>query len=399
MSIISKKINVIQNSVTLNISARISELKQQNIDVISLSAGEPEFNTAINIQNAAIKAMKSGMTRYTEISGIKELKTAICNKLKYENEIEYNEKEVIICNGAKHALYNLLASTVNECDEVIIIKPYWVSYTAMAKIVGAKIVFLETSIEKGFRINLQELDNKINENTKWLILNSPNNPTGVIYSYEELLSIADIIYKHPKLNIICDNTYEKIIFNNMKFYNLAMVAPKLRDRIFIINSVSKSYAMTGWRIGYCIGNAEIIAAMNKLQSHTTSNACSISQFAALEAIEGKQDYIKNYVNNWEKKTTLLLKYLKQLGFQCYKPEGTFYLFPNISTLFGKETPKGKMIQSSQDLAIYLLNEALVSVVPGSAFGADEYIRISSTVDETLIEKSYLKIEQAIEKLK
>ena len=399
MSLIAERLSLVKPSPTLAISAKISELKRNGVDVISLGAGEPDFDTPENIKLAAIDGIKKGLTKYTNVDGMPELKKAVCEKFKRENALEYLPEQVIIGVGGKQVIYNLFMATLDKGDEVIIPAPYWVSYPDIVLLAEGMPITIEAHIETGFKIIPASLEKAITSKTKWFILNSPNNPSGVTYSKKDLILLADILRKHPHIHIMCDDIYEHITFDGFKFYTLATVAPDLIDRIFIVNGVSKAYAMTGWRIGYGAGNRDIIKAMTLIQSQSTSNPSSISQVAAIEALNGTQSYIASNALAFQKKRDLVLSLLSKIKtLECYKSEGAFYLFPRCVKLFGKETPSGKILENDSDVATYLLEQANVAVVPGIAFGLEGYFRISYATSEELLATACNRIEQSIQQL-
>lgn len=396
MSIISKRLDAIKPSPTLAVSAKAAELKRKGVDVISLGAGEPDFDTPDNIKQAAIQGIKNGATKYTNADGTPELKQAVCDKFRRENGLTYVPEEVIIGTGGKQVIYNLFMATLDEGDEVIIPAPYWVSYPDMVLLAGGTSVTISSSMNTGFRLNPDDLNDAITAKTKWVILNSPSNPSGSAYKKEELAEIAKVLRNHPHVHIMSDDIYEHITFDGFEFTTLANVAPDLKDRIFIVNGVSKSYSMTGWRIGYGAGSRDIIKAMAMIQSQSTSNPSSISQVAAVEALNGTQDFIKPNAINFQKKRDLVLSLLNNVeGLSCYKPEGAFYLFPSCSRLFGKKTPTGAVISSSNDFATFLLENANVAVVPGIAFGLEGYFRISYATSEALLADACSRIARAV----
>ncbi|NRB10002.1 MAG: pyridoxal phosphate-dependent aminotransferase [Rickettsiaceae bacterium] len=399
MSIISTRLQSIKPSPTLSIAATAAKLRADGIDIISLSTGEPDFDTPDNIKAKAKEAMNAGLTKYTPVAGMPKLKQAVCDKFKRENNLDYNLNEVIVSTGGKQVIYNLFMATLNVEDEVIIPAPYWVSYPDMVLLAGGKPIIATPKQKDNFKITVNELESKITNKTKWLLLNSPSNPSGATYNENELQQIAEMLRKYPRLHIMCDDIYEHIIYDNFQFKTLANIAPDLKSRIFIINGVSKAYAMTGWRIGYGAGTEEIIKAMTIIQSQSTSGASSISQAAALEALNGTQDYIKPNVINFQKKRDLVLSKLAEItGISCNKPEGAFYLFPNCSSVFGNKTPQGKTINSSADFATYLLEVANVAIVPGIAFGMEGYFRLSYATSEELLIEACRRINEAMKQL-
>ncbi|HJD66600.1 MAG TPA: pyridoxal phosphate-dependent aminotransferase [Rickettsia endosymbiont of Bembidion nr. Transversale] len=395
MSIISTRLNAIKPSPTLAVVRKTLELKRAGIDIIALGAGEPDFDTPDNIKEAAIKAIKDGFTKYTNVEGMPALKEAIQAKFKRENNIDYDLEEIIVSTGGKQVIYNLFMASLNKGDEVIIPAPYWVSYPDMVLLAEGTPVFANCGIESNFKLSGEALEQLIMPKTKWLIINSPSNPTGASYSHSELENIAEVLRKHPHVNVMSDDIYEHITFDGFKFYTLAEIASDLKDRIFTVNGVSKAYSMTGWRIGYGAGSKALIKAMTIIQSQSTSNPCSISQVAAVEALNGVQGYIAQNALNFEKKRDLALSILQRVKyFECYKPEGAFYLFIKCDKIFGAKTKSGKVINNSNDFGEYLLEEAKVAVVPGIAFGLEGYFRISYATSIEELEEACLRIEQA-----
>ena len=399
MSLIATRLGFIKPSPTLAVSAKASELKRSGVDVISLGAGEPDFDTPENIQLAAIADIKAGATKYTHVDGMPELKKAVCKKFKRENGLEYLPEQIIIGTGGKQVIYNLFMATLNKGDEVIIPAPYWVSYPDIVLLAEGKPVIIEAHLETGFKIMPESLDAAITDKTKWFVLNPPSNPSGAAYSKQDSLLLANILRKYPHVQIMSDDIYEHITFDRFKFYNLVAVAPDLKERIFIVNGVSKAYSMTGWRIGYGAGNKDIIKAMALIQSQSTSNPSSISQMAAIEALIGIQNYIPKNALGFEKKRDLVFSLLSRIkNLECYKPEGAFYLFIRCMKLFGKKTPSGKLLKNDNDVATYLLENGNVAVVPGIAFGLEGYFRISYATSEELLVKACQRIEMCINQL-
>jgi aspartate aminotransferase len=388
MALISINLNKITESPTLAIVKKVQDLKNRGIDILSLSAGEPYFDTPINIKNAAIDAILLGKTKYTNVDGTKELKNAVRQKYLRDNNLEYELDQIIISNGGKQVIYNLFMASLDEADEVIIPSPYWVSYPDIVKLANGNPIIVPCSINHGFKYDLASLATYITPKTKWIILNSPNNPTGSVYTEYDLQKFAEFLRNYPHVNIMSDDIYEHIIFDNKKFYNLAIIAPDLKNRIFIVNGVSKSYSMTGWRIGYGVGDKTLIKAMTIIQSQATSNPCSISQAAAAEALNGPQDFIKSNNDDFEEKRNIAFSILSKSKYlECFKPEGAFYLFVKCQNLFGKITKNGNILNNSNDVAEYLLDHASVAVVPGSAFGEDNYFRISYATSSEILTKA------------
>lgn len=399
MTIIATRLNSIKPSPTLAVVRKTLELKRLGVDIIALGAGEPDFDTPDNIKEAAIKAIKDGFTKYTNVEGMPALKQAVQAKFKRENNINYELDEIIVSTGGKQVIYNLFMASLDKGDEVIIPAPYWVSYPDMVLLAEGTPVFANCGIESNFKISGEALERLITHKTKWLIINSPSNPTGASYSYTELENIAKILRKHPHINVMSDDIYEHITFDGFKFYTLAEIAPDLKERIFTVNGVSKAYSMTGWRIGYGAGSKALIKAMTMIQSQSTSNPCSISQVAAIEALNGTQGYIKQNALNFEKKRDLALSILQRVKyFECYKPEGAFYLFVKCEKIFGAKTKSDKIIANSNDFAEYLLEEAKVAVVPGIAFGLEGYFRISYATSMEELEEACIRIEKACDSI-
>jgi aspartate aminotransferase len=399
MSLLSTRLNRIKPSITISITNKAIALKNQGYDIISLGIGEPDFDTPDNIKAYAIKAINKGLTKYTNVDGTIELKKAICAKFKRENNLEYTTDQVTVGAGAKQVLYNALMASLNPGDEVIIPAPYWVSYPDMVNLAEGTPVIVNCSLRNNFRLDPTDLEKAITPKTKWLILNSPSNPTGSTYTRNDLKQLAEVLLKHPHVYIISDDIYEHVLYDGFEFVTLAEVEPRLYDRVLTLNGVSKSYAMTGWRIGYAAGPKELIKAIGTIQSQSTSNPCSISQAAAVEALNGPQDFIKTNTENFKKKRDTVINLLNQIdGFECNKPEGAFYVFPACSKLFGKKTTEGKIIENSNDLSEYLLTESLVSTVCGSAFGMEGFIRISYALSIETLTEACNRIKKAVEKL-
>jgi aspartate aminotransferase len=399
MNRLASRINRIQPSSTLAVTAKALELKAAGKSVISLSVGEPDFDTPQNIQEAAVKAMHEGRTRYTAVSGIHELRVAIANKLKRENQLEYKPDEVIVCNGGKHALFNVAMALFEEGDEVIIPAPYWVSYPDQVLLAGAAPVVVSTSEKTNFKITPDDLQKKITPKTKAIILNSPNNPTGAAYTKDELLLLATVCVDHD-LFIISDEIYEHLVYDGFKHVSIASLSPKIKEHTITVNGVAKAYAMTGWRMGYAAGPIEIIKAMVKLQGQATSNINTMTQYACVEALNGSQETVHEMVKAFEARRNEMMSLLTTIPhITCTKPTGAFYVFPNVSHFFGTKTPAGKSIQTSDDLSLYLLEDALVATVAGSGFGAEGYLRLSYATDVGSIREAVRRVKKALEVLK
>ncbi|MDR1511354.1 MAG: pyridoxal phosphate-dependent aminotransferase [Endomicrobium sp.] len=382
---ISKRVRSIKPSPTLAIDAIVKALEQQGVDVVNLGVGEPDFDTPINIKEAAISAINSGFTKYCPVDGTSELKDAIMNKLKRDNNLTYSLEEIIVSCGAKHSIYNIFQSIIDDGDEVIIPAPFWTSYTDMVILAGATPVIIQTNDKTDFKVTSEQIKKALTSKTKAIIINSPSNPTGTTYTADELKAIAGICVKN-KILIISDDIYEKLIYDNFKFTSIVEVCPEVRELTIVVNGVSKAYSMTGWRIGYAAGPKNIISAMAKVQSQSTSNASSISIKASVEALNGTQEYSEYMRQEFERRRNYIVKRLKEIkGITCRKPEGTFYVFPNIKGLLGK-TFKDKIINTDIEFADHLLDVAKVAVVPGSAFGAEGYVRLSYAISIENIKK-------------
>ncbi len=385
MPFFAKSLAKIKPSPTIAMSTLAGELKAQGRDIISLSAGEPDFDTPAHIKAAAQKAIEAGKTKYTAPDGMSELKEAICRKFKRENNLTYTSDQITVSSGGKQVLYNALCATLNAEDEVVIPAPYWVSYPDMVLLAGGTPVVVKTSAETNYKLTASDLRDALCERTKWFIFNSPSNPTGAGYSYDELKELTDVLLEFPNVWIMSDDMYEHLAFDGFQFATPAEVEPKLYDRTLTCNGVSKAYAMTGWRIGYAGGPKELIKAMGKIQSQSTSNPCTISQWAALEALDGPTDFLKSNNEIFVRRRNLVVDALNQIeGIECPKPEGAFYVYPSIAGLIGKITQSGKPIETDEDIATELLNHTGVAVVFGAAFGLSPNFRISyATSDEQL----------------
>jgi aspartate aminotransferase len=397
MTKLAERTKLIKPSVTLAIAAKAGKLRSEGIDVVNFSAGEPDFDTPDHIKAAAVEALRKGMTKYTDVKGIEPLRAAIVHKYEHEHGLPYRKEDVLVSCGAKHSLYNVFQAVVNSGDEILIPAPYWVSYSDMALLAGGVPKMIQTNETTGFRITAEQLAAELTPKTKVFVLNSPCNPTGASYAVDELLAIARVLEKHSCL-VIADDIYEKIVYDNFEVHNMVALNPALRDRAVIINGVSKTYSMTGWRIGYAIGPADIISAAGKIQSQSTSNPTSIAQAAALEAISGSQVEVPRMVREFKQRRDVIVDRLNAIqGMHCLKPQGAFYVFPNVSALLGK-TAKGKKLASPCDFADYLLEEAQVAVVPGEDFGSMENIRFSYATGLEDIEKGCKRIATAVGKL-
>ena len=377
MGLVSHTLERVKPSPTMAITTKAREMKAAGFDVIGLGAGEPDFDTPDNIKAAAIEAIKRGETKYTAVDGIPELKQAISEKFARENGLDYKPNEITVGSGGKHVLYNALIATLDPGDEVIIPSPYWVSYPDIVLLAGAEPVIVETSLDDGFKLTPQALEQAITPKTKWFIFNSPSNPTGSAYTQAEIKALTDVLLRHERVLVLTDDIYEHLVYDGFAFATPAQVEPKLKDRTLTLNGVSKAYSMTGWRIGYAGGPAALIKAIAKLQSQSTSNPCSISQWAAVEALRGPQDFLKDWVKAFQERRDLVVSMLNQAnGLICPTPEGAFYVYPSCAGAIGKKTPKGEAINSDADFATLLLQEEGVAVVHGEAFGLSPFFRIS-----------------------
>lgn len=400
MELISQRMARIKPSPTLTISARAAHLKSMGQNVIGLGAGEPDFDTPEYIKDAAVKALSAGKTKYTAVEGILPLRKAIAAKFIRDNGIEYEPEQIIVGAGAKQVIFNAFLATLNPGDEVIVPAPYWVSYIDMVEVGEGTPVIVRCKPENDLKLTAEGLSEAITTKSKWLILNSPNNPSGMAYTKKELMALAEVIRYTPHLYVLSDDIYEHLVYDGFEFSTLAQVAPDLKDRILTVNGVSKTYAMTGWRIGYGAGPRPLIEAMTALQSHSTTNACSIAQEAALAALEGSHDFLREWIEVYKARRDKALEILnKTPGLSCLNPQGAFYLYPNCTGLMGKKTPMDSIITSDTDLAAYLLESAGVAVVPGVAFGLSPYFRISFATDTNHLVEACNRISQAVNLLK
>ena len=398
-TLIAKRMSLIKPSPTMAVTKMAAEMKAAGQDIIGLGAGEPDFDTPDHIKNAAIEAIKNGETKYTAVDGTPALKKAIAKKFYKDNSIKYNIDEIIVSVGGKQVLYNALMSSINPGDEVIIPSPFWVSYPDMVSLAGGVPIIVEGKEKNNFKIQPEDIRDKISTKTKWIIINSPSNPTGSSYSAEELRDIGNLLLEYENIFVMSDDIYEKIIYDDFKFFSLAEVVPELKDRILTVNGVSKAYAMTGWRIGYAGGPKHLITAMSKLQSQSTSNPSSISQAAALAALEGPEEFLLERNERFKNRRDMVVKMLNECdGLSCIKPSGAFYVYPSCSGIIGKSSKEGKLIENSIDFSSYLLESVGVAVVPGSAFGADPFFRISYATSDSILEEACNRIKKACEQL-
>jgi aspartate aminotransferase len=394
MGFFANSLNRIQPAQTIAISAKARALKAEGRDVIGLAAGEPDFDTPANIKEAAIAAIRRGETKYTDVDGIPELKKAIVAKFKRDNGLEYKISEITVGTGGKQVLFNALMATVDHGDEVVIPAPYWVSYPDIVQLAGGKPVFAETRLEDGYKLNPATLDKAISAKTKWVVLNSPSNPSGAAYSAQELKQLTDVLMDHPHVWLLCDDMYEHLVYDGFRFATAAEVEPRLRDRCLTMNGVSKAYCMTGWRIGYGGGPEPLIKAMAKLQSQSTSNPTSVSQWAAVEALNGPQDFIEANNRVFRERRDLVVAMLNQSrGISCPTPQGAFYVFPSCAGTIGRTAPSGKVIRNDEDFATELLGAEGVAVVHGAAFGMSPFFRISYATATSALEDACQRIQR------
>jgi aspartate aminotransferase len=395
MSFLAQRLGRIKPSPTIAVTTRAAELKAAGRDVIGLGAGEPDFDTPQHIKDAALAAMKKGDTKYTPTAGTVALRQAVCAKLKRDHGLEYQPNQVIVGNGGKQVIYNALMATLDPGDEVIIPAPYWVSYPDMVLLAEGKPVVVVGAAEKGFKIQPADLEKAITPRTKWIILNSPSNPTGAAYSWDEMKALTDVLVRHPQVWVLTDDMYEKIVYDDFKFCTPAQVEPKLFDRTLTMNGVSKAYCMTGWRIGYAAGPLALIKAMDTIQSQSTSNASSISQAASVAALNGPEDFIASQNVTFKERRDLVVSMLNQAkGLHCPRPEGAFYVFPSCAGVIGKKTPQGKVLETDTDFVTYLLESEGVAVVQGSAFGLAPHFRISYATSTEALEEACRRIQRA-----
>ncbi len=400
MELLSRTLARVKPSPTIAVTTKAQELKAAGRDVIGLGAGEPDFDTPQNIKDAAVAAIASGKTKYTAVDGIPELKQAICAKFKRDNGLDYVPAQVSVSSGGKQVLYNALMATMNPGEEVIIPAPYWVSYPDMVLLAGGTPVVVECQLEQAFKMTAEQLEAAITPKTKWLIFNSPSNPTGAGYSRDELKALTDVLMRHPHVWVMTDDMYEHLAYDGFLFCTPAQVEPGLYDRTLTVNGVSKAYAMTGWRIGYAAGPEKLIGAMRKVQSQSTSNPCSISQYAAVEALNGTQDYIGPHNEMFVRRRNLVVEALNAIdGIVCPVPEGAFYVYPSIAGLIGKTSPAGTLIENDEVFATALLEETGVAVVFGTAFGLSPNFRISYATSDALLEEACKRITQFCNELR
>lgn len=394
MAFLAEALSRVKPSATIAVAQKARDLKAKGKDVISLSAGEPDFDTPDNVKNAAIDAIKRGETKYTPVSGIPELRQAIAAKFKRENGLDYKPEQTIVGTGGKQILFNAFMATLNPGDEVIIPTPYWVSYPEMVLLTGGTPVFVETRNEDNFKLRPEVLEAAITPKTKWFVFNSPSNPSGAAYTRDEMKALTDVLMRHSHVHILTDDMYEHLTYGDFIYTTPAQVEPGLYDRTLTMNGVSKAYAMTGWRIGYAAGPLALIKAMDMVQGQQTSGACSIAQWAAVEALNGPQDFVLKNKKIFEARRDLIVSMLNQAnGITCPVPEGAFYVYPSCAGTIGKKTPGGKVIATDEDFVTALLEDEGVAVVHGSAFGLGPNFRISYAASEGLLEEAGNRIQR------
>lgn len=395
MAFISDRMNRIKPSPSSMATQRARALKAAGHDVVGLTSGEPDFDTPPNVVEAAVRAMATSKTKYTDIGGTAELKAAVRAKFLRENQLDYSVNEVMCSTGSKQAIFNAIMTTVQRGVEVIVPAPYYVSYPDMVMLAGGTPVTVSCPPEKGFKLQPDDLERAITPATRWLILNSPNNPSGAVYTRKELRALADVLVRHPHVWVLCDDIYEHVLFDGREFCTMAQVAPELKDRTLTANGVSKAYAMTGWRIGYCAGPETLIKAMTKMQSQSTSNPCSISQAAALEALTGPQDFIPRHIEIYQQRRDAVVAGLNAIpGVTCHLPEGAFYVFPSCSGLIGKKTPSGKIISTDEDFVLYLLDSEKLAGVHGAAYGTMPFFRFSFATSMDVLNEGLVRLSRA-----
>jgi aspartate aminotransferase len=396
---ISNRVNNIKPSLTIATNMKAQELKRAGKDIIVLAAGEPDFDTPEHIKNAAIKAINNGFTKYVPGKGTPDLQQAIQKKFKQDNGLDYDLSNITVGVGGKHIIYNAFSATINSGDEVIIPAPYWVSYPDIVILNDGVPVVVECGEESGFKLNPEDLEKNITKKTKWLMLNSPSNPTGSLYSKQELIALGEILKKHEQVYVLSDDIYEKIVYDDHKFHTFAEVCPDLKDRTLTMNGLSKSYCMTGWRVGYAAGPSNVINAMNKVQSQNVSSTASISMAASVEALNGDQSFISSNNESFLRRRNLVVKHLNDTpGLSCRTPEGAFYVFASCKGVLGKKTESGKILKTDGDFMDYLLEDVGVAGVQGSAFGLEGFFRISYATSDSILEDACQRIKNACSRL-
>ena len=400
MNFIADRLKRIKPSMTVGINVKANALRAEGKDVLVLAAGEPDFDTPLNIRKAAVTAMEEGQTRYVPGKGTPLLQKAIQSKFLKDNNLNYDLDEIIVGVGGKHIIYNAMMATINPEDEVIIPAPFWVSYPDIVLLAEGKPIIVPCPEDQNFKLTADQLEKSINNKTKWLMLNSPSNPTGSLYSKQELQRLADVLLRYPQVLIMSDDIYEKVIYDDLEFSTIASVEPKLKDRCLTLNGVSKSYCMTGWRLGYCGAPKEIIAAMNKIQSQSTTSTSSISMAASVEALNGSQDFIDKHNQAFVRRRDLVVNLLNQIdGLSCLTPQGAFYVYPSCAGVIGKQTPEGQKISNDEDFMSYLLESEGIAGVHGAAFGLSPYFRLSYATSDEILKDACARIKRACDQLK
>ncbi|MBS56987.1 MAG: aspartate aminotransferase [Rickettsiales bacterium] len=400
MNLIANRVNRIKPSMTVGINNKANALRAEGHDILVLAAGEPDFDTPLNIKKAAYEAIENGQTRYVPGKGTPALQKAIQKKFIRDNDLHYDLDEIIVGVGGKHIIYNAMMATLNPGDEVIIPAPYWVSYPDIVLLAEGKPIIIKCPESQNFKITPEQLERNITANTKWLMLNSPSNPTGAVYSEKELLELSSVLLKYPEILIMSDDIYEKIIYEDTKFSTIASLETRLKDRCLTLNGVSKSYCMTGWRLGYCGASKKIISAMNKIQSQSNSSTSSISMAASVEALNGPQDFINEHNKKFIQRRDMVVERLNNIeGITCTVPKGAFYVYPNCNGIIGKKTDEGKKINSDEDFMNFLLDKEGIAGVHGEAFGLSPYFRLSYATSEKILEEACARIERACKLLK
>ena len=400
MNFIADRLKRIKPSMTVGINVKANALRAEGKDVLVLAAGEPDFDTPLNIRKAAVTAMEEGQTRYVPGKGTPALQKAIQSKFLKDNNLNYDLDEIIVGVGGKHIIYNAMMATINPEDEVIIPAPFWVSYPDIVLLAEGKPIIVPCPEDQNFKLTADQLEKSITDKTKWLMLNSPSNPTGSLYSKQELQKLADVLLRYPQVLIMSDDIYEKVIYDDLEFSTIASVEPKLKDRCLTLNGVSKSYCMTGWRLGYCGAPKEIIAAMNKIQSQSTTSTSSISMAASVEALNGSQDFIDEHNQAFVRRRDLVVNLLNQIdGLSCLTPQGAFYVYPSCAGVIGRVTPDGQKISNDEDFMSYLLESEGIAGVHGAAFGLSPYFRLSYATSDEILTDACARIKRACEQLK
>lgn len=400
MALIADRMSKIKPSATLAVAAKARALKAEGRPILSLTAGEPDFDTPMNIQDAGVHAIRNGQTRYTDVGGTPKMKQAVIEKFQRENNLTYTPDQIVVGVGAKHVLFNALLASVNPGDEVIIPAPFWVSYPEMVALADGVPVIVACGEDTGFKLTADKLEKAITAKTKWLILNSPNNPTGAMYSHDELHALAQVLLKNPQVYVMTDDMYEHLRFDNATYATIASAEPKMVDRVLTVNGVSKAYAMTGWRIGYAGGPKDLIKAMTVMQGQSTSNACSVAQEAAIEALTGDQMPVRKMNAEYERRRNMMVEKINQAeGLSVAPPAGAFYLYISCAGVLGKTSPEGKVLNSEADFVDYLLDAHNVAVVPGEAFGLSPYFRVTFAIADVEINEACMRIQDACAVLK